>query len=198
MRTLDSSSIASRAAGLTISEEMLERAAPGLRGWRGRLFDARLSLGSGQRLSAREVFAEHLSHGDAGPALVVSTSPVRVAAYANELDAVIMLAFPDSLASALDWAEGERLVCVCTYAPREAMEGRYAQDIIPGKMSSGHFGDAAPLIGEVLSGDSARLQLIRGSIPEDEWDHVASLARSYQEYYGERARDGDPVAVCFG
>ena len=121
-----------------------------------------------------------------------------MAAYANELDAVVMLAFPGALAQELGWAEGERLVAVCTYAPREAMEGRYARDVIPGKMSSGHFGDAAPLIGEVLSDDDARLQLIRGSIPEDEWAHVGELARAHQEYFEGRARDGDPVAVCFG
>lgn len=196
-RTLDNSSRASLMADVELDVGLLGELEPRLRGLRGKLFDVRLSLGHGERLTAREVFAEHLRHGDAGPALVVSTAPLRIAAYANELDAVIMLAMPDELVARHELEEGSRLIAACTYAPMQPDQG-YARDIIPGPRSSGHFADAAPLIADFLTRDQRKLDLYRRfQIPEQEWQYVASLASQYVDYFGERARDGRPVAVCF-
>ncbi|MEC9396730.1 MAG: hypothetical protein VYE40_10370 [Myxococcota bacterium] len=193
-RTLDNESQASIEGGLSLSREKLLALEPGLRGWRGKLFDMRLSLGSGQKLTAIDVFSEHLRFGDVGPAIVASVEPLRVAAYANELDAIVMLSFP--LALAQDLSEGDRLIAVCTYAPMQG-EG-YARDLIPGPKSSGQFSNAAPLIADFLSEDVHKLDAHRRfGVLEEEWEHVAKLAAQYREYFGERARNGLPIATCF-
>ena len=194
-RTLDKESQASIEGGVQLSREKLVALEPGLRGWRGKLFDMRLSLGSGQKLTAVDIFQEHLRFGDVGPALVVSTAPLRIAAYANELDAVIMLGFPEHLADGL--SEGDRLIAVCTYAPMQGDEG-YARDVIPGPKSSGQFSNAAPLIADFLSDDTHKLDTHRRfGVLEQEWEYVAKLAAQYRDYFGERARDGLPIATCF-
>jgi hypothetical protein len=193
-RTLDNESQASIEGGLSLSREKLLALEPGLRGWRGKLFDMRLSLGSGQKLTAIDVFSEHLRFGDVGPAIVASVEPLRVAAYANELDAIVMLSFPRALAQ--DLSEGDRLIAVCTYAPMQG-EG-YARDLIPGPKSSGQFSNAAPLIADFLSEDVHKLDAHRRfGVLEEEWEHVAKLAAQYREYFGERARNGLPIATCF-
>ncbi|MEM1349984.1 MAG: hypothetical protein AAGI01_15595, partial [Myxococcota bacterium] len=196
-KTLDNQSMASVAGGVRLSQERLHSLEPGLRGWRGKLFDARLTLGSLSRLTAARVFAEHLMYGDAAPALVVSTTPFKVAAFAPGLDAVIMLAFEDAVRDALSQAPetGDRLLVINTY---ESMnEEGYAPGVIPGPSAPGAFRDAAPLIADWLTDDAARVQLIKRSFPEELWLHVGALASSYVEYFGEKARAGNPVAVCF-
>lgn len=194
-RTLDPDSLANVRAELTLSPERLHALEPRLRGWRGRLFNLRLSLGSGERLTVADVLSEHLRFGDAAPALVVSTAPVRVAAYASELDAVIMLGFPDGVVDSL--TSGDRLVAVSTYAPMESCPDGYARDLIPGPGSSGHFGDAAPLVADFLCDDDARLTLLKNAFSPEIWEHLESLAAQYEEYFGQRARRGTPIAVCF-
>ena len=92
---------------------------------------------------------------------------------------------------------GDRLIAVCTYAPMDRETG-YARDIIPGAQASGHFGDAAPLIADFLSEQSEKLDVYRRfHIPEPEWDRVREMIAQYHEYFGERARNGSPVSVCF-
>lgn len=195
-KTLDNTSMAAQSTGLSVSPARLNALEPRLTGWRGRLFNVRLSLGQGQRLSALEAFEEHLRHGDAGPALVVDTDPVRVAAYANELDAVVMLTFePQALAGHV-LSVGDRLLCVCTYEPAGQTPG-YAADIIPGPRSSGHFRDAAPLIADFLCDAHARIELIKGAFDPAIWPHVDSLVHQHQEYFGAKARPGNPISVCF-
>lgn len=198
-KTLDNKSMASFTAGVSLSLERLERMEPGLQGWRGRLFDWRLSLGHRGLLKAKDVFAEHLMHGDAAPALVVSLKPLHVAAYANEIDAVVMLSFerePGALITGHNLEVGKRLLAIATYAPRHD-EGGYARDIIPGPANSGLFGDASLLIADFLSEDDARLMLLKSAIPKKRWDHLNALTTQYREYFGVRTRRGDPLSVCF-
>ncbi len=184
-------------AELTLSPQKLAALEPRLRGWRRRLFNLRLSLGSGGKMSVEEVLGEHLKFGDAAPAQVASVSPLRVAAYVAELDAVIMLTFPDVIADAHALSPGDRLLGVSTYAPMEACEDGYARDLIPGPGSSGHFGDAAPLIADFLCDDDARLTLLKNAFSPEIWEHLSSLTSQYEEYFDQRARAGTPIAVCF-
>lgn len=195
-KTLDNTSMAAQSTGLAVSPQRLRVLEPGLAGWRGRLFNFRLSLGQGQRVSALEAFEEHLRHGDAGPALVLDTNPVRVAAYANELDAVVMLTFEAHALEGMVLSEGDRLLCVCTYEPAGETPG-YAADIIPGPRSSGHFRNAAPLIADFLSEAHTHIELIKGAFEPAIWAHVESLAHQHQEYFGAKARPGNPISVCF-
>jgi len=196
-KTLDNESMAEVAGGVRLSEERLHVLEPGLKGWRGKLFDARLTLGSLSRLTAVEVFSEHLMYGDAAPALVVSTAPLKVAAFAPGLDAVVMLEFEDAVRDALPETPdvGDRLLVINTYEPMN--EDGYVRGVIPGPNAPGQFRNAAPLVADWLTEDTARVQLIKGSFPEALWRYVDGLASSYVEYFGEKARAGNPVAVCF-
>ena len=196
-KTLDNQSMASHALGVTLSEQKLKVLEPKLYTWWGKFFNWRLSLGHREKLTAQEVFSEHLRYGDVGPALVMQTDPVRVAAYASELDAVVMLSFEPELATSLALEVGQRLLCVCTYEPMPQDKKHYASDIIPGPNASGHFRNAAPLIADLMSDGVAQLELFKNALDPQLWAHVASLAKQHLEMFGGQARSGRPIHVCF-
>jgi len=53
---------------------------------------------------------QHLYHGDTRAAIVLSTEPLLVAAYTDELDCVAVLKFPSDLAGEYQLKEGSRLL----------------------------------------------------------------------------------------
>jgi len=141
------------------------------------------------RLFGKNVFKiteESIRFGDARAALVVSTSPLVVAAYTDELDCVVMLRFPDHLLRDHDLRAGTRLVAVFTYSQEEEM----APDLDPGPANTGNWSNAAPLIGEFLSEDRERLAELHAAIGEEEWERCRTLAEDYRKRHGGRAREG--------
>lgn len=60
-----------------------------------------------------------LCFGDTQPAIVVSTAPLLIGAYSDEMDAVVMLRFPDGFAERYKLTAGTRLttsMCMLTAA----------------------------------------------------------------------------------
>ena len=128
----------------------------------------------------RERLAVALRDGDCRAAVVVSDRPLRVAAYSDEFDAVVLLAFPDRLADEHGLTVGSRLVAVLNY------ERTTHRDITPGPASTGTFGGVWPLVAEFLTDDAAKLDAVRRRIPEEEWQRAESLGQ-------EKLRIGGPV-----
>ncbi len=131
---------------------------------------------------------EHLWHGTYGAALVVSRSPLLVAAYTEDIDCVVMLHFPEWVAREHRLEEGSRLLAVCVYPPADEV----ARDIEPGPGNSGLFRNVDPQIAEFLSDDVDRIEERKRQINEEEWERCERLAATYLDRHGPCARDGAP------
>ena len=117
---------ASDPVAIRLANSKLRMLQPELFGWRSLFTTMRL----GKRpLGAREIkrlLAEHLIFGDSRAAIVMRPAlPLLAAAYSDELDAVILLEFPDFLAEHYSLRLGSRLLTVNTYGygttPRSAL-----------------------------------------------------------------------------
>ena len=143
----------------------------------------------------RERFAEHLQLGDSRAALVVSVTPLVVAAYSSDLDAVVLLSFPAEFVGRYRLVAGSRLLTVNTYIDVcESGTGkrRYAVDLIPGPHRSGWSG-FCPFIADFLSDDVQRIEARNREIDEEEWADAARLAQLRIDRWGlNTARPGKP------
>ena len=134
----------------------------------------------------RDLVSEHIECGDSRAALVVSTAPLFVAAYTDELDCVVMLRYPRWLVREHRLEVGSRLLAVITYPHDENL----ARDLDLGPDHHGQFLNAHPQIGEFLSDDVERMEARKREIDEAEWQRCAELAAAYRQTHGDRARDG--------
>ena len=115
-RTLDHSSFASHAGGFTADPARVACLEPWL--LEGGLLDVFTRRGR-ERLFWQVRIPEHLMRGDSRAALVLSTFPLLVAAYTDELDCVAVVELPQQVRSFLSVGVGDRLVTVDLYADRE-------------------------------------------------------------------------------
>ena len=133
---------------------------------------------------------EHLFYGDSRAAVVVSTSPLIVAAYTDEIDCVALLRFDDSLASQYALEIGSRLVTANIYYYLE--ESGYESDLIPGPATTARYGNFVPLIADFLTNDVERLAERKAEISEDEWLRTETLGQTYLTENIALPRDGRP------
>ena len=138
------------------------------------------------RFAAR--ISEHLTVGDSRAAVVVSMSPLLVAAYTDELDCVVVLSFPEPFAQRFKLAVGDRLLTVNTYAPGQNV----FPDLTPGPASFRRYENFYPLIADFLSDDAARIDARKAAIDEAEWQRCVTLAREYLALRPGLRRDGSP------
>ena len=142
----------------------------------------------GDRATAIFLIADHLIHGDSRAAVVLSVSPLLVAAYTDELDCIAMLRFPDDFVSEFQLQVGHRLLTVNTYSS----DGPLAGDLEHGPASYYQFVNFSPYVADFLSDDLDRIGRRKASISENEWGRTVDLGRRSVARYGERARDGRP------
>lgn len=121
-----------------------------------------------------DIFEPLLRDGDARAAVVVETVPPTVAAYSDEFDAVILLRIPPAQATHYNLRDGQRLIAVFNYlrglsSPRDIQFGPHAL--------GDTFRNVEPLIGDLLSDDTARLNQLRAEIPDEEWARAEELGR---------------------
>jgi hypothetical protein len=195
-KILDSQSEASHPARLRLSESKLRRVRPDLFGVRGLGWRfIRLYFGSGApRFDPRRFIEEQLWYGDARAAVVVSATPLRVAAYCDEMDCVAMLQLPQRLAAELNLADGARLVTANTYTSGWS-PGR--SDLIPGMYHSGQFTGFYPLLADLATDDRERLAALKREIPEAEWRRTQELGRAYLAARPKEYRNGLPAKSEF-
>jgi hypothetical protein len=185
-RTPDDATFASHPGRLALSHDKLRRLRPDLYGVRGMLKSVVSSLRGGRRL--RQFVEEQLQLGDSRAAVVMSTAPLLVAAYTDEIDCVAMLRFPDELAGDYRLSPGARLLTVNYYgnAPN------YDPDLIPGPNDERRWTGFHPLIADFLTDDYPRLEACKQQIPAEEWQRAFALGSQYVKLRPGVARDGRP------
>jgi hypothetical protein len=144
----------------------------------------------------RERIAEHMQLGCANAAVVLSLDPVLVAAYADDLDGVVLLAFPRTFAEEHRLAVGTRLLTVNTF-DRFTLESTgelaYACDIIPGPRRT-DWSNFHPYIAEFLSDDADGIAARKAAIEEEIWPRARALGEQHLKAFGAlTARDGKPT-----
>ena len=133
---------------------------------------------------------KHLRYGDSRAAVVVSVSPLLVAAYSDERDCVVMLRFSEELVATYRLKPGSRLMTVNTY-----MQGpkRPVADLIEGPLSRGNWHNVIPMIADFLSDDTGTIESRKQAIKDEEWQRTAKLGAEYVQKKPGKARDGRPL-----
>ena len=130
---------------------------------------------------------EYLMYGDTQPAVVVSTSPLIISAYSDEMDAVLLLCFPSVLVTTYNLKVGTRLVTSNIYFTGN----KVVRDIIVGENYQERYINFIPIVQLFLS-DQERF--VRGRtelFKEEEWDRLNLLTeQKRKEYPNIKMRDG--------
>ncbi len=135
----------------------------------------------------------HLLLGDTRAAIVVSTSPLLIAAYTDELDCVAMLKFPERVLTQFNLEVKQRLVTINLYS-KETDEGT---DLTFGTRNKGNWTSFCPLIGDFLTDDEEQINLRKSQIREGEWERTWKLAQEYLKEKPNLFRDGLPFWCNF-
>lgn len=182
--TLDNTSFASNPGQISLSDKKLRVLRPDLFTLRQRIREL-LGLSFPQRTYLRE----HLQNGDSRAAAVVSTDPLLVAAYTEELDCVVMLEFPDHFVEDYGLKPGTKLLTVNTYRHEDEIDS----DLIPGPDAGHQWSGLHPIIAEFVSDDEDRIKRRKKEISQDEWRRACQLGRDYLKARPGVMRDGRPV-----
>lgn len=129
---------------------------------------------------------EILQFGDTQPCVVVSVKPLRVAAYSDEMDAVVMLNFPDEFAEKYDLAVGSRLTSSNIYYS----DARVESDIFPGSEFLRHYSDFLPVVQLFIGKNDKKIEEKTALFPVEVWDKVEEMGKEYLEKHGELGRFG--------
>lgn len=143
---------------------------------------------AGERAIRIFAVADQLIHGDSRAAVVMSVSPLLVAAYTDELDCIAMLHFPDEFVSEHNLRVRSRLLTVNRYF----RYGRLPGDLENGPLSYNRYPNFQPFIADFLSNDTDRILSRKAKVREDEWIRAWVLGKRYLAKFGNRARDGSP------
>jgi hypothetical protein len=144
----------------------------------------------GKRAASVFLVDDQLTYGDSRAAVVVSVSPLLIAAYSDELDCVALLRFPDELVSEYDLRLFSRLLTVNRYM----IGGPLVADLEIGRLGDNRYANFQPFIAEFLSSDTERIRERKATITEEEWRRTITLGRRYLDDHGTRARDGRPAS----
>ena len=188
-KPLDDPSTASHQGGLTLSNEKLRLLEPWMFGVRYAFWKIVSSLLSIDfEMVDAKVLKEHLAFGDSRAALVMSTAPLLVAAYCDDLDCVAMLRFPRDFARRYQLSVGSRLLTINTY-----YRGFTTQpDLALGPNRTADWTGLFPVIAEFLCDDDRRIEDHKQAIGEAEWQRCRELGEAYLFEHPRTARKGRP------
>jgi hypothetical protein len=174
-------------AGLALSEKLLRRLHPELFGVRGGIHD--LVMAPEQASSRISVLRleEHMRMGDSNPAIVIQKTPLIIAAYSYDLDAVLLLRLPDELATRHGFEVGDRLLSINTYG-----KGLPARDIEKGAEATG-WDNFHPVIAELACEDEATIAVRKKKIDERFWLRAEEMGRAKLARQDIPPRDGLPA-----
>lgn len=175
---------------IPISKKRFRKLVPEYFGWRG----AAVSLLSRTRISRKvDEIADYLHHGDGQPAVVISTKPLRVAAYSIDLDAIALLRFPHRLVKEFDLEEGTRLLSTNSYKYLEDRD----EDLTFGPEYMGAWGGFWPIIADFLTEDRDAIEECKARIPKHLWKRAEDFGHAWFRERPHFVRDGDPVFSKF-
>ena len=171
-----------------LSHEKLARFCPELYPTWGDDLIARWDGILGVRAMRIFMLADHLKHGDSRAAVVVSVSPLLVAAYTDEMDCVVVLRFPAEFVAEFGLEVRSRLLTVNRYFADVPL----ATDLTEGPLTYHRCDNFMPLIADFLTDDADRLRARKAKIRLDEWSRTWVLGLRRLEEHGLLARDGHP------
>lgn len=179
-------SFATRPGQVALSDRLLRLQHPELYGWRSLL--VRWTHHYGQPAAdLRRRVRESIGFGDAQPAVVLRTEPLQVAAYSDDLDAAVLLEFPQEYVNRFELVRGKRLVSINTYFPMEYRS--LGDDIEFGPESTQRWGNVSPHIADFLTEEQEKLQELLSRIDVGEWDRL-KLRLKEQVARNRPPRDG--------
>ena len=129
-----------------------------------------------------------LMYGDTQPALVCSVDPFLVAAYSDEMDAVVMLEFPKELAEQYRLGIGSRLVTSNVYG--EGGRDMVSEDIFVGEGYSGRYRNFMPIVQLFLASNDEEITGRISLFGESRWRRVEELSAEYLKKHPGLSRDG--------
>lgn len=127
-----------------------------------------------------------LFYGDTQPALVVSVSPLTVAAYSDEIDGVLMLRFPDDFVEKYGLYPGMRLTTSNVYFRCE----QFPDDIIVGEHFCRRYNDFLPIVQLFIGKGDEKIKAKTALFGEDVWSRVSEKAAQYAYERPDTYRDG--------
>lgn len=131
---------------------------------------------------------QQLELGDIQPAVVVSTVPLLVACYSDNMDAVALVCLPTEYGIHKGYEVGTRLLCVNAYDGLNP--GRKNIDIFEGPNSDHSYSLFGPIIADLYTDDMRRLERIKMMMPGELWNYVELLGKQYMENNPGMARNG--------
>lgn len=129
-----------------------------------------------------------MNDGDIQTAVVVSIDPLLVACYTEDFDAVILQYYPTELGKKHGWDLHKRLITVNTYNGLGAV--RKNKDIYPGQDAKGRYKSFGPLIADLFTDNTERLERKKREIPEEYWQRTLYLGNEYMRKHPKIARNG--------
>ncbi|MGB0951954.1 MAG: hypothetical protein ACPG31_01900 [Planctomycetota bacterium] len=174
---------ASNSGALPMSDKKLRQLEPTLYGWKGGL------VGMIARVKVKEIrnrIAGQLRYGNGSAAVVISVTPLRIAAYAYDLDAVALLRFPHALVKQYDLEIGTRLLTT-NFFQREVHE-----DLTDDPGNFGVWHGFKPLIADFLTDDQEALEECKAQVSALEWKRAEVLGRKWFDAHPYFVRDGTP------
>ncbi|MBI3817244.1 MAG: hypothetical protein HY286_01030 [Planctomycetes bacterium] len=190
-RTLDDETAASDPGHVRLSHKKLRALRPDLYGVK--YFFSWLFIKAVRSTRQKLYIEEALYNGDSRGAVVVSTSPLLVAAYSEDIDCVAILHFPDFFVDEYKLSIGSQLLTVNTYGGG----GAYSEDLIVGPGCTGDWTRFHPIIAEFVSDDADRIERRKREIGEPEWRRTLQLGQSYLQQKPGIARSGRPFYSMF-
>lgn len=191
-RAINAASSASHPAGLQLSDARLRRLCPRLYLTTGLVGFARCFFGKG--LGTRAYIRDMLVHGDSRAAVVLSTDPVLVACYCDDLDGVCVLRFDPQILDEMVLAPGDRLLTVLNSAAlgRPARPGEVAPDVVQGELADPRHVNFWPLVAEFLSDDADLIERRKADISDREYERCRALGQEHLRRLPGVVRDGRP------
>ncbi len=186
---IDNSVGATRLAGLTLSDRKLRAFHPECYGLMGMFHKWRFpnrGLSAGE---IRQFMRERLQFGDAQPAVVLSTTPLMIAAYTEDMDCVALLKFDEHLIAEFKLKRGSKLLAVNSYAP----DPYGNEDIVIGEKARRGWKNFAPLIAEFMSDDAVKISDLKRDIPTDTWARAARMGVARMNDDRHPPREGSPL-----
>jgi hypothetical protein len=180
-------STASDPGMIRLSDAKLRLLRPDLYGFEGWWKSIRRRFGS-KESDQRTYIERQLQRGDSRAAVVISVSPLLIAAYTDEMDCIAMLRFSDDFTHRYSLTPGSRLLTVNFYG-----QHRGETDLIHGQGDTGNWSWFHPVIADFVTDDLDRLRTRKNEIEEAEWERCGALGRRYAEIRPKMARDGRPV-----
>lgn len=192
-KTLDNQSVASSSGGVFPSREKLKFLQPELYSptlWFLHLLKHPVAQNPVARSFWHTRIPEQLAFGDSRAAVVVSTNPLIIAAYTDELDCVALLRFDQKVCEKYDLKLGTRLITINTYSP---LDCGLAPDLEVGPNDLGRWGNFAPFIADFLTDNHNRLQIRKSEIAPHEWQRAEELGTRLLQSSTVLPRDSRPT-----